>query len=148
MVIPSYDSAKAFDRDGKEIKSWKRSADHYANFIAAVRSRRSAELNAEILEGHLSSALCHTGNISHRLGHLLAPEAIRERLQGRPAAAETFARLSEHLTANGVDLAKTPAAFGEVLQMDIQTEKFKSNARANQMLTREYRNGFEVPEQV
>ena len=73
MVIPSYESAKAFDKNGREIKSWKQGADHYANFVAAVRSRRSSDLNAEILEGHLSSALCHTGNISYLLGKKLAP---------------------------------------------------------------------------
>ncbi|HEY8503384.1 MAG TPA: Gfo/Idh/MocA family oxidoreductase, partial [Gemmataceae bacterium] len=40
----------------------------FENFIAAVRSRRVEDLNADILEGHLSSALCHLGNVSHRLG--------------------------------------------------------------------------------
>lgn len=148
LVIPSYDSAKAFDRSGKEIKAWKEGADHYANFIAAVRSRRSAELNAEIHEGHLSSALCHTGNISYQLGSRLTADAIRERLKGRPLAEETYGRLAEHLAANGVDLATKPAVFGELLQMDVRTERFLSNSRANQMLAREYRKGFEVPERV
>ena len=43
-------------------------ADHFANFTKAVRSRNAGELHADILEGHLSSALCHLGNISYRLG--------------------------------------------------------------------------------
>ena len=148
MVIPSYDSAKAFDKSGKEIKSWREGADHYANFIGAMRSRRSADLNAEILEGHLSSALCHTGNISYKLGSRLSPGAIRERLQGDSAAAETFGRLAEHLAANGVDLAATPAVLGERLRMDVRSERFVGNAKANHMLAREYRKGFEVPERV
>ena len=148
MVIPSYESAKAFDKNGREIKSWKQGADHYANFVAAVRSRRSSDLNAEILEGHLSSALCHTGNISYLLGKKLAPEAIRERLQDSPEAAETFSRLSEHLIANGVNLETQPLVLGEMLRMDVKTERFVRNDRANQMLTREYRKGFEVPSHV
>ena len=41
---------------------------HFGNFIAAVRSRRQEDLNADILEGHYSSALCHLANISLRLG--------------------------------------------------------------------------------
>ena len=41
---------------------------HFGNFIAAVRSRKTADLNADILEGHYSSALCHLANISYRLG--------------------------------------------------------------------------------
>jgi hypothetical protein len=148
MVIPSYDSAKAFDKNGREIKAWKQSADHYANFVAAVRSRRSSDLNAEILEGHLSSALCHTGNISYLLGKKLTPEAIRERLQDNTDAAESFSRLSEHLIANGINLEAQPLVLGETLRMDVKTEKFIRNDRANQMLTREYRKGFEVPSRV
>jgi hypothetical protein len=148
MVIPSYDSAKAFDKNGREIKAWKQSADHYANFVAAVRSRRSSDLNAEILEGHLSSALCHTGNISYQLGKKLTPEAIRERLQDSPDAAESFSRLSEHLIANGINLEAQPLVLGETLRMDVKTEKFIRNERANQLLTREYRKGFEVPDTV
>jgi predicted dehydrogenase len=42
--------------------------DHFANFTKAVRSRNAGDLHADILEGHLSSALCHLGNISYRLG--------------------------------------------------------------------------------
>ena len=41
------------------------------NFIAAVRSRRQQDLNADILEGHYSAALCHLANISYRLGRAL-----------------------------------------------------------------------------
>jgi predicted dehydrogenase len=45
--------------------------DHFDNFVKAVRARKPEMLNAEILEGHLSSALCHLGNISYRLGRSL-----------------------------------------------------------------------------
>ena len=45
--------------------------DHYANFIEAVRTRDRSSLNAEIEEGHLSSAFCHLGNIALRLGRKL-----------------------------------------------------------------------------
>ncbi len=41
---------------------------HFANFIEAVRSRKVEDLNADILEGHYSAALCHLPNISYRLG--------------------------------------------------------------------------------
>ena len=45
--------------------------DHYANFIAAVRSRRRDALHAEIQEGHFSSALCHLANTAYRTGRTL-----------------------------------------------------------------------------
>ena len=56
----------AYDNDGKKIRQFQvtEGAGHHANFIDAVRSRKPGDLHAEILEGHLSSALCHMGNIS------------------------------------------------------------------------------------
>src|SRR4029078_1883905 len=41
---------------------------HFGNFIGAVRSRKTEDLNAHILEGHYSASLCHLANISYRLG--------------------------------------------------------------------------------
>jgi predicted dehydrogenase len=46
--------------------------DHHNNWIKAVRSRRPEDLNAEIIEGHYSAALCHLGNVSCRVGRKLA----------------------------------------------------------------------------
>ena len=40
--------------------------EHWANFIAAVRSRKREDLNAEIEEGALSCNLMHLANISYR----------------------------------------------------------------------------------
>lgn len=148
VSIPTYDSAVILDRSGKEIRRFQGGADHYANFIAAVRSRKRGELNAEIQEGHLSSALCHTGNISYRLGETLSAGAMRERLQGHPAAAETMDRLSGHLRANGIDLEKGGLTVGAFLKMNPRSERFVGNAVADTMLTREYRKGFEVPARV
>jgi predicted dehydrogenase len=148
VVIPSYDSAIAYDTAGKEIQRWKQGADHYANFIAAVRSRKPGDLNAEIEEGHLSSALCHTGNISYQLGKQLPPEAIRDYIKSEPEATESFGRLAEHLEKNGVDLAATPARLGAWLEMNPSKERFTNDKAANHLLAREYRKGFEVPSRV
>ncbi len=41
--------------------------NHFTNFIDCVRSRQWQDLNADILEGHLSTSLCHLGNIACRL---------------------------------------------------------------------------------
>jgi predicted dehydrogenase len=45
--------------------------DHFANFVAAVKARDPRRLHADIEEGHISSALCHLGNIAYRLGRKL-----------------------------------------------------------------------------
>jgi predicted dehydrogenase len=148
MVIPDYHSVRILGKDGVEIKQFKGSSSHFANFIAAVRSRKQSDLHADILQGHLSSALCHTGNISHRLGKTLSPEEIREAVKGNQDLAEALGRMEQHLAANNVDLKKTPATLGAVLKMDPQTERFIGNARADQLLTREYRKPFVVPKSV
>ena len=41
--------------------------NHFTNFIECVKSRKWQNLNAEIMEGHLSTSLCHLGNIATRL---------------------------------------------------------------------------------
>jgi predicted dehydrogenase len=139
----------AFDKDGKEIKRFKNSGDgHHANWIKAIRSRKPSDLNAEILETHLSSALCHTSNISYRLGRQSNPEEIKEALKSDSAAQETLARFEEHLARNNVNLKITKATLGASLKMDGKAERFVDNLKANELLTREYRKGFVVPEKV
>ena len=145
MVIPSYESAIAYDKQGGEIKRFAGGASHYENFIKAVRSRKPADLNADILEGHLSSALCHTGNISYQLGKKQKPEEIREAAKANSELSEALGRMEEHLRANKVDLETSPATLGAVLTMDPQTERFSGNRKANLLLTRQYRKPFVVP---
>lgn len=70
--------------------------DHFANFIAALRSGKREDLNAEVEEGHLSSALCHLGNISYRLGRSLEFDPKTERFIGD---AEADAMLSRNYRA-------------------------------------------------
>ena len=145
LIIPSYSSARVVDKQGVEIKKFSGSSSHFANFLAAVRSRKPSDLHADILEGHLSSALCHTGNISYRLGKTQSPEEISEAAKGNKDLAETIGRMEEHLKANSVDLKTTPATLGTVLKMDPKTERFIGNPEADKLLTREYRAPFVVP---
>jgi predicted dehydrogenase len=148
MVIPDYTSAKILDKQGNEIKRFEGSSSHYANFIEAVRSRKSSDLHADILEGHISSALCHTGNISYRLGQQHPPEEIREMIKSDHDLSESVGRMEEHLAANKVDPHKTPARLGVALKVDVKAERFLGNREANHLLTREYRKPFFVPEKV
>ncbi|HZR21733.1 MAG TPA: Gfo/Idh/MocA family oxidoreductase [Verrucomicrobiae bacterium] len=148
MVIPSYSVAIMLDKEDKPIKKFQGSSSHFANFISAVRSRKASELKADILEGHLSSALCHTANISYKLGSQHSPEEIRDAVKANADLAESLGRMEQHLGANNVDLHKTPATLGAVLTMDPKTERFIDNRLANQLLRREYRAPFVVPDKV
>jgi predicted dehydrogenase len=148
VLVPDYSGAIAYDKNGQELKRWKGASDHFANFFAAVRSRQSRDLHADILEGHLSSALCHTGNISYRLGRQAAPGEMREAIKAEPDAEATFQRMLEHLKLNDVDVNATPLTVGPVLKMNPKKEVFRGNAQANALLTRPYRAPFVVPAKV
>lgn len=145
LVIDGYSSGVAFDPDGKEIKKFSGGGDHYGNFLDAVRSRKVEELNADILEGHLSSALCHLANISYRLGEQVSVEEVKARLGDNAECQETFDRFVQHLNDNKVNLEETPLSFGLKLAINPQTESFVNNSQADAMLTREYRAPFVVP---
>ncbi len=148
VVIPNYSMATAFDNDNQEIKKWQGATNHYNNFIEAVRSRDASILNAPIIEGHLSSGLCHTGGVSHRMGEKASLAEIEVKLENEsPIFRDSFKRMADHLTANGVDISETRAlTLGADLKMNPDTEQFVDNTRANQMLTRDYRPGFVVPD--
>ena len=78
---------------------------HFANFLKAVQSRRVSDLNCDVLEGHLSAALCHMANISYRTG-------------------------------------------GRSLKFDAANERFVGDAGANDLLKRDYREPWVVPQEV
>lgn len=142
----------AFDKSGKLIKEFTGrgfpGGDHFENFIQAVRSRKPSDLTADILEGHLSSALCHMGNISYRLGREASPEELDAAARKDDQALETLERMKEHLARNGVDLRQSRLRLGPVLRFDPKRERFVGNAAANALVRRQYRRGFEVPEKV
>ena len=171
LVCPDYNNAIAVDNEGNAVKKFgnppippgvkdnlpkagkeekgqkgeSEKENHFVNFLKAVESRKTADLNGKIIDGHISSALCHTGNISYRLGKKLPPDAIREKLKGDKEAMDSFERLATHLAANNVDIKVDQLALGEFLKMNPKTEKFIGNAEADKMLTRNYRAPYVVP---
>ena len=80
------------------------SQSHFVNFIAALRSGKKEDLNCNIEQGFMSTALPLMANISYRLGRSLV--------------------------------------------FDGKNEKFVSDSPANQMLTRNYRKPYFVPDRI
>ena len=142
----------AYDRQGKKIRQFGRDegANHHLNFIKAMRSRNFRDLNAEVAECHLSTALCHMANISFRLGQEAGGSEMVKSLSSLPAAVEAFESFQEHLMQNGVNVIATPRLLGPWLEMDPSREQFTGEwaNQANAFLTREYRAPYVVPEKV
>ncbi len=65
---------------------------HFENFVACVRSRQAQNLNATIEDGHLSTTLCHLGNISYRLGRSVTFDGTAERFVGDDDAGKLLRR--------------------------------------------------------
>lgn len=136
----------AWDKEGKKVKSFNGGGDHFVNFIEAVRSGRREDLNAEVLEGHRSTAVCHTGNISYRLGKTASKTGIQRQLRDVPVFGEMFDRFLEHLAANEIDIDEKTVTLGPWLRIDRQNERFKSNKRANRLVHGFYRKPYTVPD--
>ncbi|MEN6426328.1 MAG: Gfo/Idh/MocA family oxidoreductase [Phycisphaerales bacterium] len=135
----------AWDKDGKEVRKFAGGGDHFANFITAVRKGDSRELNAEILVGHISTAVCHTGNISYRLGKKVSSKRIRARLADTPLFLPMVERFLEHLTAHGIDVDARTVIMGPWLKIDREDERFQGSRAANRLARGTYRAPYTVP---
>jgi predicted dehydrogenase len=149
---------KFYPKGGKEAQPLPRAevkggpprrGNHFANFIEAMRSRRTEDLCADIQEGHTSAALCHLANVSYRLGESVPFNPRTKAFGDNKDAYETLARMEEHLSeGNGLKLDGLKYRLGRKLTVDAGNEKITGDAQANQLLTRNYRKPFAVPEKV
>ncbi len=147
----NFGPTSAYDSEGNLIKRFEpKTPDLRANFLDAVRSRKADSLISPVIEGHLSAALVHMGNISYRLAQEASNEEIRETLQSQKTLADAFERLEQHLAANEIDLARTPVKLGPMLTMDPDEERFQGplGPYANLYVSRNYRAPFIVPDKV
>ncbi len=145
VVCPSYDTGVVLSPKLDKLETFRGGGDHFGNFVKAVHSRKTTDLNADILEGHLSSALCHLGNISYRLGKQ-EPFSVAGRASGEnKETLDTLTRMQEHLKENKVPVEDGQVRVGRKLVLNSQTESFVNDKEADAMLTRQYRKGYEVP---
>jgi hypothetical protein len=143
----------AHDATGKVVKKFKGDGgkDHAANFIAGIRSRKPEDLKGEIEKIHYSSAWCHLGNISYRLGQSGDLDQAKAQLADFAPWQELITDLPAHLTANEITLKPGDLRVGQMLEIDAEKETFigaSATPEALALLKREYRPGFEVPEMV
>jgi predicted dehydrogenase len=149
----------AYDNDGVKLRQFKGDGGgrHQANFVQAVRDENPDLLNAPISEGHASSACCHLGNLSYRLGRASATERVRQAVRDCELAAETLERLDQHLEANDVDRRDGPWTLGPWLTVDRDAERISGlqgiqvtggPAAANRLVRGAYRAPFAIPQDV
>jgi predicted dehydrogenase len=156
MIVFGSGGAVRLSPSGEKLQTFKGEGEkHFANFIKAVQSRQVSDLSADIEEGHLSSALCHLGNISYRLG---APAPFNPRTQAfgdNKEAYASLARMEEHLAKNRDETTRElmkpvemKYQLGRKLTLEPKSETFVGDREADALLTREYRAPFVVPAKV
>jgi len=123
--------------------------DNFENFIHCVRSRNRSDLNADITEAHPSSACCHLGNISYRLGEQVSGTTRPDVIDRHEEIAKSWEKIQQTVKGTlGYDIAKNTYNLGPMLKFNPRKEKFVGNTEADKLLTRPYRAPFVVPENV
>ena len=159
IVVPDYNSAQVYDKDGKFLKSFGKTVDqvdltggasgHHANWVDGIRKGSAENIHAPVRECHLSTSLVHSANVSFRLGAKKNAGEIKEAVKASSGLAEAFGRMAEHLGRNGINLDENKAVLGLPLTLDAKTELFTgANAEAanrDLVAKRAGRKGFEIP---
>jgi predicted dehydrogenase len=93
LVIDNYNKYYSFmGRDQKPGPARTERDRHFENFIAAMRSRKREELNADIEEGAMSCVLMNLANLSYRLGRTLYWDEKTWTVKNDPEATKMLTR--------------------------------------------------------
>lgn len=139
---------EAYDSDGKLIKSFNGNGDvkHQSNFIDAVRKQDRSILNAEVAVGNDSTGWCNLANVAFRAGREFTYEAASK--VDLDQWQVLIGEMDEHVKAHKLALDSDPIRLSPMLELDPKTEQFVGEhaSRANPLLTRQYRKGYELPD--
>jgi hypothetical protein len=93
MVIKGYDTYEIYLGQKREKgPSRKAGGDHFANWVKAIKSRKTSDQNGPVETAHLASGLAHLGNIAYRLERQLRFDPKTERFIGDSEANAMVAR--------------------------------------------------------
>ena len=102
MIIPDYVSYYTFLGEKNEPGPFQtasagfdwanESVPHFQNWMAAIRSGKHEDLNADIEEGHKSTTVCHLAKISAKLGRSVHFDPKTERFVNDPEADKFLKR--------------------------------------------------------
>jgi len=135
---------QALDKQGKEVQRFSGGGNHFVNFIDAVRAGDRKRLHADVEVGHLSTRICHVGNISYRVGQVAPVGRQKAAVEAVPLFQAMHGRYLAHLAANGID--PDTSTLGPWLSCDQQHECIEDHAEANKLVKGHYRAPYLVPD--
>ncbi|MEZ6057417.1 MAG: Gfo/Idh/MocA family oxidoreductase [Planctomycetaceae bacterium] len=95
LALGASGAFKVYDRSDAVVQEHKAQlddADHVRNFLTCVREQTPQKLNAEIETGHISTMLCHLGNIAQRSGLALECDPTNGHITNAPDTAKYWKR--------------------------------------------------------
>ena len=141
--------AVARDRKtGKVIREFKgNNGDvmHQQNFIDAIRAGDASILNADVVVGNHSTGWCNLANIAYRCGANFKQDDLTQVKQStwRGLLKQT----EDHLAQHGLTITDEAMRLSPMLTLNKDGLFEGENAdKANALLKREYREGYEVAE--
>jgi predicted dehydrogenase len=119
-------------------------AGHQANFIDAVRSRRSADIASPIVLAERAAAIAHLANLSYRAGGPGDRAALEQAIGANPTVSRLLADHTKHLA----DWAITQPAYtvGRPVTIDPATGQVVTTGIDQALIRRVCRPEFAVPE--
>ncbi|MEM1355603.1 MAG: Gfo/Idh/MocA family oxidoreductase [Planctomycetota bacterium] len=141
---------KVFAPDGSELARWGGNQNaHYGKFIQALRAGDRNVLTSEVESAAYSSGLAHISNIAYRTGSQVAHAEVLERFGHDEDLQESINRYADIRKGGGVE-ESVSWTYGPKLTFDSSQMQFvgEGSGPANQLVTREYREGFEVKDEV
>ena len=142
-------TTEKFKRDQTQAKS-DGTPSHMQNFVEAVQAGDRGLLRSDCSVAANSSAMAHMANISYQLGRESSPEKLEAAFSNSIQQRDMLARLRESVmlfNANQ-DSQGSPAPWllGPELFFDPAGYQFtgSDSERANALMTRDYREGFEI----
>lgn len=139
-----------YDPQGNAIESWEGNGNgHYPLFIQALRENDASILTSDVESAAYSAALAHQANIAFRIGQSAPLEQVRSGYADHADLTEALARFRDAMDQAGVP-ADAPWTLGPRLSFDSAAMRFTGALAepANALLSREYRAGFVVPDEV
>jgi len=141
--------AAAFDADGKQFKTFKGvdgNQFHQKNFVDAIRANKQELLTAPVHIGNDSTTWCNLINIASRVTGA-QPESLEE-TSGTDSAHSGLEQMNSIVSAAAGAEAIRQFQLNPPLSYDIASRKFVGilSDHANQLLRREYRSKFVVPD--
>ncbi|MBQ9799545.1 MAG: Gfo/Idh/MocA family oxidoreductase [Thermoguttaceae bacterium] len=150
-------SAKALDKDGKVIKTFKGDSgqrDHQRNFVQAVLAQDPTMLNAEVEIGKATSEWCNLANIAFRCGKTMTQDDVARVAEAGASAGKPWqdilASAEKTLRSNGISMVDSEIRVSPTMTFDGDKCQFVGEMAemGNSFLKREYRAPFVVPEIV